>query len=413
MRVNAEPRGFRFLSPLLCEKKREKTKENRDTSGLLVKKDAHTGLTFSSGVCWSLSSASANRLSGYLPSCCVVSVVVVGLINVPWCASAVCRLPRASRRVHGRAATRAYADAKSLSLLAGAAVAAITGRFSHMTCLQELPADLWDEVASTMDDKTKASLALASAVGWKRPWAPHALATHRFAWARHQLAMKLRPADPYMIITMPSYPAPANTPPPVCGFWPWWRKQLWPCYCKRGTTAYVDRVLRHCDSRIEVRRCDHGLSVLYVHCVNPPPRKPRSSSLATYMNDITLMGREEYRRRASEKWREEYRRRTAAAEKARKRVERRAEHERRKQNMHLSIGFSMVIEAETTMYSDEEEDTVSWSPEDHDIDRHLVQVAEMLAISSRMEEEYDYDELEVRVMKKAERRVSHKRRALW
>ena len=37
----------------------------------------------------------------------------------------------------------------------------------------------------------------------------------------------------------------------------------------------------------------------------------------------------------------------------------------------------------------------------------------MLAISSRKEEEYDYDELEVRVMKKAERRVSRKRRALW
>ena len=409
MRVNAEVGVSVFITPL--RKETRKTKENRDTSGLLLTKDAHTGLTFFSGVCWSLSFASANRLSGYLPSCCVVSFVVVGLLTLRP-RSAACR-----RALHaactGEPRRSAHAHAKSLSLLAGAAVAAITGRFSHMTCLQELPAELWDEVACTMDDETKASLALASAVGWKRPWAPHALATHRFAWARHQLAMKLRPADPYMIITMPSYPAPANTPPPVCGFWPWWRKQLWPCYCKRGTTAYVDRVLRHCDSRIEVRRCDHGLSVLYVHCVNPPPRKPRSSSLATYMNDITLMGREEYRRRASEKWREEYRRRTAAAEKARKRVERRAEHERRKQNMHLSIGFSMVIEAETTMYSDEEEDTVSWSPEDHDIDRHLVQVAEMLAISSRMEEEYDYDELEVRVMKKAERRVSHKRRALW
>ena len=73
----------------------------------------------------------------------------------------------------------------------------------------------------------------------------------------------------------------------------------------------------------------------------------------------------------------------------------------------------MVIEAETTMYSDEEEDTVSWSPEDHDIDRHLAQVAEVLAILSEKEEEYNYDGLEVRVMKKAERRVSRKRRALW
>ena len=175
---------------------------------------------------------------------------------------------------------------------------------------------------------------------------------------------------------------------------------------KRGAVAYVDRVLRHCDSRIEVRRSDHG-SVLYVRCVKPPPRKPRSSSLATFMNEYTLMGRDEYRRRADEKWR------AAAAEKERKRIERRAEHERRKQNMHSS----MAIEAEPTMNSNEEEGTVSLSPEDHDIERHLVQVAEVMAIWNRKEDEeehkYDYDGLEVRVMKKAERRVSQKRRALW
>ena len=189
--------------------------------------------------------------------------------------------------MHGRAARSAYADAKSLSLLAGAAVAAITGRFSHMTYLQELPADFWDEVARTMDDKTKASLALASAVGWKRPWAPHALATHRFALARHQLAMKLLPVDPFYILTMPDYPAPV---PPIRGFWPWWK---W-AHCKRGATAYVDHVLRNCDSRIEVHRCHHGWSVLYVRCVKPPPRKPRSSWLASFMNEYTLLGREEY-----------------------------------------------------------------------------------------------------------------------
>ena len=55
-------------------------------------------------------------------------------------------------------------------------------------------------------------------------------------------------------------------------------------------------------------------------------------------------------------------------EKTRKQVERRAEHERRKQNMHSS----MAIEAETTMNSNEEEGTVSLSPVDHDIERHLV-----------------------------------------
>ena len=318
----------------------------------------------------------------------------------PLCAA--CRALHAA--CTGEPRRSAHADAKSLSLLAGAAVAAITGRFSHMTCLQELPADLWDEVARTMDDKTKASLALASAIGWRRPWAPHALATRRFAWARDQLAMKLRPADPYFILTWLDYPAPDSTPPPIHGFWPWWRwENKWWKVGKRGAVAYVDRVLRHCDSRIEVRRSDHG-SVLYVRCVKPPPRKPRSSSLATFMNEYTLMGRDEYRRRADEKWR------AAAAEKERKRIERRAEHERRKQNMHSS----MVIEAETTMHSNEKDGTVSsWSPEDHDIYRHLVQVAEVLAISSQKEEEYDYDELEVRVMKKAERRVSQKRRALW
>jgi len=140
------------------------------------------------------------------------------------------------------------------------------------------------------------------------------------------------------------------------------------------------------------------------------------------MNEYTLLGREEYLRRFAEKKEKRLTElrarlndeaRTAAAEKARKRVERRAEHERRKQNMHSS----MVIEAETTMNSNEEEGAVSLSPEDHDIERHLVQVAEVMAIWNRKEDEeehkYDYDGLEVRVMKKAERRVSQKRRALW
>lgn len=46
-----------------------------------------------------------------------------------------------------------------------------------------------------------------------------------------------------------------------------------------------------------------------------------------------------------------------------------------------------------------------------------IQVAEVMAIWNRKEGEeehkYDYDGIEVRVMKKSERRVSQKRRALW
>ena len=302
--------------------------------------------------------------------------------------------------------------------------------------MQDLPSELWDVVACTLDDESKAALALASSIGWTRPWAPHALTSHRFAYAQHQLAMKLHCVDPFYIFTMPKFRKNPNAhdglgykPPPMRGFWPWSRHvpHLHGRY-KAESAAYVERILRHCDSRIEVRRevlafdaPNAASRILYVHFVKSPPRKPRSEWLANYKNGVTK----------GPEYLEEYRKADHAAWEKRMAVRHRASlwiqggrcDAQRKQKMHSSMAVEAEIAAESW-------DPLLWDEADRAIDdengtvwkarfnewyaRHLVQVAQMVAISIwEEEEEYEYDELEAHVMKKVQRRVSQKRRALW
>ena len=312
--------------------------------------------------------------------------------------------------------------------------AACTRSLTAREVMQDLPSELWDVVACTLDDTSKAALALASAIGWTRPWAPHALTSHRFAYARHQLAMKLHRVDPFYIFTMPKLQKDPNViddlgykPPPMRGFWPWSRHVHLHGRYKHESAAYVERILRHCDSRIEVRRevlafdaPNAASRTLYVHFVKSPPRKPRSEWLAAYKNGVTK----------GPEYMEEYRKANHAAWEKRMVVRHRASQwnqggrcdARRKQKMHSS----MAVEAETAIDYDDEENAILKNIFDDEDDaarriklkewnaRHLVQVAQMVASSIWEEgEENEYDELEDRVMKKVQRRVSQKRRALW